>query len=349
MSQGINSGWPINDSGQYAFPHSLYTSLNLIQTSGAKWLRLNFRLGSYYKDWITPGANGLNALQSYDIVVNAALNAGLQVLGLLSNESWPGNQTQWTANNAENTPGGNGDNPYLQAFSQNAAVVIASHFDGKIGLWEVWNEPNAWSSNPSPGVYSGSSFIYPSNFAWLLHHIYNDVKSNYTRDVRFVSGGLFGNDLGPILSTSSGADYIAATYRAGIARANWSTDLSMNGSYPLDSIGMHLYIDQGRSTSAAKITQYLQAVRASYVNYEGGNTNKQLLLTEIGWTTATVAAQIQASNLSTTYITTKALPYVKDVYWFSIQDIPEANQAYGLFDGSGNAKPSLAAYQQSGK
>jgi hypothetical protein len=281
--------------------------------------------------------------------VNAALNAGLQVLGLLSNESWPGNQTQWTANNAENTPGGNGDNPYFQAFSQNAAVVLASHFDGKIGLWEVWNEPDAWSSNPSPGVYSGSSFIYPSNFAWLLHHIYNDVKSNYTRDVRFVSGGLFGNDLGPILNTSSGVDYIAATYRAGIAHANWSTDLSMNGSYPLDSIGMHLYIDQGRSTSAAKITQYLQAVRASYVNYEGGNTNKQLLLTEIGWTTATVTAQVQASNLSTAYTTTKALPYVKDVYWFSIQDIPEAKQAYGLFDGSGNAKPSLAVYQQSGK
>src|SRR5260370_38892318 len=98
MSQGINSGWPINDSGQYAFPHSLYSSLNLIQTSGAKWLRLGFRLGSYYKDWITPGANGLTALQSYDIVVNAALNTGLQELGLLSNESCPRKQTQCNTN-----------------------------------------------------------------------------------------------------------------------------------------------------------------------------------------------------------------------------------------------------------
>src|SRR5260370_16873291 len=102
-----------------------------------------------------------------------------------------------------------------------------------MGIWEVWNEPNAWLSNPSPGVYSGSSFIYPSNFAWLLHHIYNDVKSNYTRDVRFVSGGLFGNDLGPILSTSSCADYIPATYRPPIPHTNCFPHLSMNVSYPL--------------------------------------------------------------------------------------------------------------------
>src|SRR5260370_37064349 len=36
MSQGINNGWPINESRQFGFQHSSYIILNVDETSGAQ-------------------------------------------------------------------------------------------------------------------------------------------------------------------------------------------------------------------------------------------------------------------------------------------------------------------------
>ncbi|MBM4430858.1 MAG: endo-1,4-beta-xylanase, partial [Chloroflexi bacterium] len=150
-NQGLQGGWAINDNGNLNFPHSLQNQLPLIRDAGAGWVRINFRLGNCYSNWTTTGCNSFTALQRYDTLVDDARARGLKVLGLLSNESWHGDQTQWVANNAENTSG-NGDNAYLQAFSKQAAVVLTKYFQGRIDTWEVWNEPNAWTTNPSPGV-----------------------------------------------------------------------------------------------------------------------------------------------------------------------------------------------------
>jgi hypothetical protein len=162
-NQGLQGGWVISNSGQINFPHALQNQLPLIQQAGAGWVRIGFRLGNCYSNWIDTGCNGTKALDQYDQVIQDAQNRGLHVLGLINNESWLGNQSLWTANNAENA-GGNGDNPYMQELSQNAAVVLAKHYSGIINTWEVWNEPNAWTANPSPGVYTGGNYIYPSNF-----------------------------------------------------------------------------------------------------------------------------------------------------------------------------------------
>ena len=221
---------------------------------------MGFRLGSCYSDWTSNGCNGLTALHQYDQVVNDALSRGLKILGLINNEFWIGGQTAWTENNAEHTAG-NGDNAYLQALSLHAAVVLATHYAGTINAWEVWNEPNAWTSSPSPGVYTGGSYIYPSNFAWLLRHIYEDTRNAGITGLTFVSGGILGHDIGG--SFSSGSDYITAMYNQGLAKAGWSSVKQTLGSYPLDAIGQHLYIDQGRTTSTSKITNYLNAVRQS--------------------------------------------------------------------------------------
>ena len=80
----------------------------------------------------------------------------LKVLGLLSSEAWSGQQSDWTANNAENA-GGNGNNAYIRAFVQNAVGVLASHYKGTNGAliaqWEVWNEPNAWAPRPAAATF----------------------------------------------------------------------------------------------------------------------------------------------------------------------------------------------------
>lgn len=351
-NQGLQGGWAIDNNGNISFPHSLKTQLPLIQEAKAKWIRINFRLGSCFTDWTTVGCNGSTALIQYDSLVNDAQNRGLKILGLLSNESWSGSQTDWTTNNAENTSG-TGDNSFLQAFSQQAAVTLAQHFQGKIDTWEVWNEPNAWTSNPSPGVYTGSTFMYPSNFAWLLRHVYEDTRVAGLTNLTFVSGGLFCHDIGGTPVTASCANYLASTYQQGVQKAGWGSVKQTLGSYPLDAIGQHIYVDQTAQTSSSKIKTYLDGLRSAYVASEGATTSKKTIVTEVGWTTASVNQNIQSNNLKTAYSTFRGTSYLTNAYWFSTQDIPEADQYYGLQTGgdaqnsyTGVHKKSFGAYQQ---
>src|SRR5262249_42945576 len=113
-----------------------------------------------------------------------------------------------------------------------------------------------------------------------------------------------------------------------------------------DDVGLHLYVDQGALTSAAKLTAYLQEVRAAYTAYEGAATGKRIDVTEAGWTNAFVDEATQAANVGLLFNTLRGTAYVERGYWFAVQDIPEAGLAYGLFDGDARAKPALAAYQQ---
>lgn len=356
---GMQGGWAVDDIGHVNFVHSLSLQFGFIQQSGAGWVRINFRLGKCFADWtsasdICPDADAATALGIYDDVVNKAHASNLQVLGLLSNESLPGDQTEWLAGNTERQ-GGNGDNAYARRFAVDVAGVLARHFANRVTAWEVWNEPNAWTENPSPGVFSGGSFMYPSNFAWLLKRAYAAIKAEQPNtSSTVISGGLFGLDGGgsPAISgikgsslvngrditcasnVASGADYLCLTYAAGVSSAGW-----IAGAFPLDRIGQHLYVDQGEPTSAAKITSYVADVHQAALHYEGVNTGKQIEITEIGWfanpsdTDFAITQARQAGNLKIAYETFSALPYVSRAFWFNIQDVPEAYLFAGQVDG----------------
>jgi hypothetical protein len=385
--QGLQGGWAVDDSGRVNFVHSVTSEMPYMQQAGAGVLRLNFRLGACFSTWSAAGcatADGPNALAVYDTVVNTAITTyHLQVIGLLSNESWNGSSEQWTANNAENTPR-NGDNAYIQSFATSAAGVLAQHFAGRISAWEVWNEPNAWTANPSAGVYTGGTFLYPSNFAWLLKSSYAAIKSAQPGNASTViSGGLFGHDVGgmpttvvapggtittvtkhgntassgasPAATTSactstqpSGADYLCKTYLMGRKSAGWRA-----GAYPLDRIGQHLYIDQGALTNSSRLSAYLQDVRSAYVAFEGTATSKQTEVTEFGWvanpssSTYTTDASNQAQNVQTAYATFRATSFIARADYFTAQDVPEGSIYYGLVAGDGTYKPAFSAYQSS--
>jgi hypothetical protein len=356
---GLQGGWAVDDIGHVNFEHSLSLQFGFIQQAGAGWVRINFRLGQCFNDWtspstVCPDADAQTALGIYDDVVTKARAANLQVLGLLSNESMPGDQSEWMANNAEQL-GGDGDNAYVRRFSRDVAGVLARHFADRVTAWEIWNEPNAWTQATAPGVYSGGSFMYPSNFAWLLKRSYAAIKVEQpTSSSTVISGGLFGLDgtgsparqgiKGASLingrditcgsNVSSGADYLCLTYAAGSSKAGWRAP-----DYPLDRIGQHLYVDQGGPTSVEKIRSYVDDVRQAYLQYEGANTTKQTEITEIGWFANPSdedfeAAQARAAeNLRIAYVTFSDMPYVSRAYWFNVQDVPEANLFAGQVDG----------------
>jgi hypothetical protein len=202
--QGIQGGWAVDDSGNATFYHSLTSQYGYMHDAGAGWVRINFRLGACFQDWTSTRGNcrrDKTALQVYTEVVQQAQSGGLKVMGLLSNESWKGSQTQWTAGNAE-TRGGTGDNRYVKDFAEKGAGVLAKHFNGQSGRpliaeWQVWNEPNAWTYRDATGNPAGGTFIYPSNFAWLLKRSHVTIKaSGATPAQTVIAGGIFGHDIG---------------------------------------------------------------------------------------------------------------------------------------------------------
>ncbi|REE66993.1 hypothetical protein A8990_1452 [Paenibacillus taihuensis] len=320
--QGLQFGRPIDDSGNILITDQVAQEL---ADSGAGFVRLNFRLGPYTSDTTA-------FYNTYDTIVNRLRSKGLQVIGLLSNESWPGTQSDWTENNAENNVSGNGYNDFIDAFGYMAGRV-AGHYDGVIKYWEVWNEPNCWGSNPSPGVYTGCSYIYPSNFAAMLGHVYTQMKYYNNYDVQVISGGVFGHDIAGYSSGSAGADYISDTYYEGTAVGSWNWIHDHTGSYPLDHIGQHVYIDQGGAVNTTQLNNYINYIHDAYAAYEGSGTTKKIFMTEIGWTTDEVSESVQASNITSAYNVMKASPYVQTAVWFYLQDEPDLK--YGIFKTTG--------------
>jgi hypothetical protein len=96
--RGLQDGWAIDDSCGVMFTPEV---ARVIANSGAAWARINFRLGASQTWTETLTCDGISALDLYDTVVDTAQAEGLQVLGLLSNESWPGSHAEWQANSAE--------------------------------------------------------------------------------------------------------------------------------------------------------------------------------------------------------------------------------------------------------
>ena len=327
---GSQAGQPIDDGGNVLLTDEVAD--RLAQAGG--WVRVNFRLGPYPAD--TPALYA-----AYDEIVDRLRGRGLQVLGLLSNESWPGSQADWTAGSWEHE-GGDGNNAYIDAFGE-AFLRIATHFQGRVRSWEIWNEPNCWADNPAPGVFTGCSYIYPSNFAALLARTYGLARERGL-DVEIVSGGLFGHDIGGLAPGPAGAEYLEATYAAGVRHTGtFERARAAHGAYPLDAIGQHLYIQQGEAVDSAWLDAYLSYYRDVIERWEGDG-RKRTWLTEFGWTTAAVSEDTQADNLEAALRLFRERPFVQAALHFQIDDIPVAGHAYGLFRPGGSPKPAAARY-----
>jgi hypothetical protein len=332
---GVDVGWVINNNGSPILTSSMCSSLVAGKTG---YIRVEFRLVGTNTTWNS------TMLGYYDAVINNAVAAGLEVIGLIDYSSWPGNQAQWTSNSWE-CSGGNGDNNYINGYAANAVVPLVSHFYNRIKVYELWNEPNACTTCSSCGT-EGGSFIYPSNFSQLLANAYADLEyaglKNY---VTIVSGGVFGHSISGYSYGNAGAQYIDDTYNVGInSVGSFSYTKSHWGTYPLDAIGQHIYIDQGTTTTSGEFQQYITWVQQAYQKYEGTGTSKKSVITEFGWTTASVSTNTQNQNLNTAFgVIEGDYKSVSHAIWFNWQDGGAGD--YGVLYGSGAPKLSYASYQ----
>jgi hypothetical protein len=372
--QGLQAGWAVDDSGDVNFQGSVATLLPYITAAGAGWVRINFRLGGCFTNWTSVGCNGRTALQTYDDVIATAQAQHLQVLGLISNESWQGDQSVWVVNNAETVPNGTGDNAYIQNFAQNAAGVLAQHFGSSISSWEVWNEPNAWTSTDGQGHFSGGSYMYPSNFAWLLRRSYSAIKA-VQPSAQVLMGGLFAHEPLGVTTTMlvdgrptqvvkradmpnarqpalRGAQPSLAAAASCVSHVPSGADSGASylcatysvapgyagwvaGASPYDDVGHHPYLSADGSLAPATLSTYVQDLHDAVLTYEGAASPRRTHVTEIGWPTTQVSPQVQADNLRVAFQTLRSTSFVARTYWFNIEDTFAGNVFFGLLEDDG--------------
>ncbi|MCX7919419.1 MAG: LamG domain-containing protein [bacterium] len=335
---GCDNGWVIDNSVP---PNILFndTKAQRFVSAGAGWIRVELRLAGY-ANW------NAELLSKYSTVFATAKKYGIQVIGLIDYSSVPGSWTQadWCANNYEHT-GGDGNNAYIQAYTETAASLIST-YRNQVAIWEIWNEPNCWTNSSAGGYYWGGFYIYPSNFAAMLYSVSSAVKlAKGWNDITILSGGLFGHAIGDIYSAdNAGATYLRNVYSMGINHNHWTVYKTLTGTYPLDLIGQHIYIDQGTTTTAAQLHNYLAWVYSAYTTYEGITTNKKIVITEVGWTTSYVDTTVQATNVNLSYLTFNDTPFVQTAIWFQLEDNPAGGMYYGILDSSGNKKSAWSYY-----
>ena len=307
---GTQFGQPLTDTGYVALNDQVAQAL---ADTGAGFVRVNFRLGPYQSD--TPAWYA-----TYDAIVNRLRSRGLEIIGLMTNEAWPGSPAQWSEN-AYETTGGNGWNSYLSNWC-NFFLRAATHWKGKIKYWELWNEPDCLA------------VIYPSNFGALLANAFDLVRTNNV-PVEIISGGVCGGTDPPF-----GPNFIRNTYEVSINQTKWFAQMKAKwGTYPLDHIGFHIYPNCNTTLNTTWLSNYFDTVRNAYTAYEGANTKKKLWLTEIGWQTDGTGCKtteaIQASNLTAAFNVANSKPYIKHVNWFFLKDEPAANLYFGVFRHTG--------------
>jgi hypothetical protein len=185
-------------------------------------------------------------------------------------------------------------------------------------------------------------------FAKILQDIYLNVKYfnghdvDPTWQVNLISGALFTFDL------NDGSSYMNDTYWYGKNEWAWDWTHQQTGSYPLDGIGQHLYVEQG-SSNAATITNALNTNISGMWNiiasYEGANTSKQIWISEFGWESSNITEQGQADNLQNAYSFLLNDNRIALATWFTLSDWPGAYWGLYYFGNFSPADRKLAYYE----
>ncbi|HNT33691.1 MAG TPA: cellulase family glycosylhydrolase [bacterium] len=331
LEYGINNGAPISASTGAISPAN---DGQILMDTGTEWVRVNFILGPWSSpgDATPRGPQNLSWFETYDQIIDGMLAKGLKVYGLIG---------------AEAVPNSRRDRLNTEEYAQEYAAVfqqIVDHFKGRIKVYESFNEPNDWAGGTV-------SQVEPRWFARYLELIYRAVKMDGERkndpvlqEIVLVSGPLFThlNDLG--------REYFSATWKAGTTQWGWDEVKSQTGSYPLDGVGIHIYVAQGEESDeelVALMKRNLDAMYQSLTELEGADVSKRFYLSEFGWTTKHVSEQMQAHKMDVAFRLLELDSRMAQAHWFTLQDFPDGE--YGIYRAGAltpeNRKPSYEMFR----
>ena len=125
----------------------------------------------------------------------------------------------------------------------------------------------------------------------------------------------------------------------------WDWTHQQTGSYPLDGVGMHIYVQQG-STDPNLISSAMQnninAIWNTIISYEGWGTQKKIWVSEFGWQSSAVGQNGQANNMTTGFNTLLNDNRIAISTWYTLKDWGET---WGIYDINNNPKQSYWTFR----
>lgn len=262
----------------------------LVRQTGAHVIRLDFRW-----DRIEP-ERGRFELDDFDVMVDAARDDGLEVLGILAY----GNP--WASASTDDDPFVPPDDP---ADFARYAGEVAGHFEGRVRRWEIWNEENAGYRFWRPSLHGDAAA-----YAALLEAAATAVHESCA-DCEVISGGVFFHEQ----VVNGGVEFLHDVSTA-----------SPSALAGVDALGFHPYpvypprdppeLDGPRARSMGAMVADLDAVLAL------DGVTRPVAITELGWPSIDVVDEdAQARLLSRAMLLGAALG-ADPVCWFNVTDGP---------------------------
>jgi hypothetical protein len=232
--------------------------------------------------------NGSYNWTQIDTIVNDANARGMSVVGMIDETP------SWAA--TKGTPALSGP-PASDTVFASFATALATRYKGKIGAYEIWNEPNSktfWSTGPNPAAYTA-----------LLKAAYTAIKKADPKAL------VLAGALSSIPTTSSSEDpvsFLKAMYAAGA-----------KGYF--DDLTFHPYSTSTFSTGLNVTGQPLNELQAMRnLMIAKGDSAKEIWATEYGLPSSPYGTTKQATFIQDFLTKWRTISYVGPEYIYTAQD-----------------------------
>jgi VCBS repeat-containing protein len=284
-------------------------ALDLLKANGVDTIRILIPWAQ-----VEPTNDAFTGWAAVDRMVNSATARNMKVLGVLnSTPTWAGVSGGAPLAAAPASP---------QEFAEFAGVV-AARYAGKIGAYEIWNEPNGfqfWSPTPNAAAYTA-----------ILKAAYPVIKAADPNAVVVAAG------LGAVITygnlTIDPVTYLQQMYASGAA-----------GSF--DALSYHPYLyTKLFSTPSPYPTAPINQVKALHdLMVANGDGNKKIWATEYGEPAGIVSETSQAAYIGDFLRAWRNLDYAGPAFIHTIRDYTSSSPnsaTFGVFRKDWSAKPAV--------
>jgi hypothetical protein len=289
--------------------------LDLMASTGAKWLRLDFPWPS-----VQPAPTTWNWVP-FDNIVALANARGFTILGL------PSYTPGWAQ-----APGTSGAAPPATpaTFAAFMTALVGRYGPQGIHNWEIWNEPNqAWSwSPPDPAGYT-RLLIAATTAVRLVDPTATVITAGLAP-----AADLPGQEVAPIT-------FVQGIYANG-------------GKGFFDVVGVHPYTFPYMPTDASTSgwSPFYKMAAIHQLMSDNGDGAKQIWMTEFGAPTGTGTGAVsdakQVDMVREAFIAKAQYPYTGPLFWYSGRDngtnTADREQNFGLWRNDFSAKPAAAEF-----
>lgn len=299
------------NGGMYGSREDLEKAVALMREVGVGFVRVDF----YWQD-IEP-RQGSFVFDRYDMVVDVVLKNGINILGILHySADWASSCGAWNCAPRDNAE-----------FVSYAARVM-ERYKGRIGYWEIWNEPDSrvyWE--PQDGL---------KRYVGLLKDVYACAK-RIDPDIKILNGGLAG----------------------GLSAVNRLYDAGAKGYF--DIMNIHVFeapVHPGAIKAAAAYARQTHKVMM-----RKGDGRKKIWITEIGcpgvpasvklknwWAGRNPGERDQALWVKSVYTELLKDPHVERVFWAFFQDTKnhwnDGTDYFGLIRKDFSRKPAYFMFRK---